>query len=428
MTSLKVLAAVLFLLLAGAGILLYPRFFGDADGRTASTTPASPLPPHAETEEYYTCPMHPSVRSDRPGACPVCGMALVKKSRSAAPDPGGSAPLGPVTLSPSQQVLANVSTVPAREARLQRAITAVGRVDYAEPSLTHIALRFPGRIEKLHVTFTGQHVSQGSPVADVYSPEAITAQKEYLLALESVERTKDAYEDIAAGAATLMAQSAQKLSRWGLTEAQVSALASSREVGETLTIYSPVSGTVTKKYAETQQYLAAGANLFDVADLSTVWAIAEVYEADLPFIRTGSRVEARADAFPEERFAGTLSFVDPVVDPGTRTTRARVALGNRSGRLKIGMYMQVRFLVDIPMSIVVPAAAILSTGDRSVVWIRSGEGTYEPRTVSVGARSGDLVQILSGIHAGEQVVASGGYLLDSESQLQSAGTRTPEDR
>ncbi len=417
-------AAIATSILVIAGILLYrvntagpdPRVQPSAGGTAAVATSAT---------EYYTCPMHPSVRSDHPGACPICGMTLVKRSeRIGAADTGASA-LGRVALSPSQQVLANVSVIFVKRARLRKQISAVGSIEEAEPSLGHITMRFPGRIELLHVTFTGEHISRGNAVAEVYSPEAVSAQKEYLLALESADATKDAYPDIAEGSAALLSQSKQKLLRWGITEEQIERLSASRQVLDTLTIYSPVTGTVVKKYAQVQEYLSAGAALFDVADLSSVWLMAEIHESDLPWVRTGSAAEAVADAVQDTRFSGTVTFIDPVIDPGSRTARARIALANRNGALKLGMYLRVNLFADLSSELVVPASALLTTGDRAIVWVRKEAGVFEPRSVVVGARSGDQVQILHGLDQGESVVVSGGYLLDSESQLRSTSEAPP---
>jgi Cu(I)/Ag(I) efflux system membrane fusion protein len=420
-----VYAAVALLLLAVAGISLYPRLFPAHD---ASPDHAA-APPGSEAS-YYTCPMHPSVRSDRPAACPICGMALVRRSSGPAPESADAGDLGPVTLSPSQQVLANVSVVPVGRGKLRREIPAVGRIEYAEPNLSHITLRYPGRIERLHVTFTGEHVAKGSAVAEVYSPEAISAQKEYLLSLEAAELTKDAYEDIAAGSEALLAQSRQKLQRWGFSDDQIESLASTRSVADNLTIFAPASGTVLKKYVEPQQYLAAGSTLFDIADLTQMWLIADVYEVDLAWVRPGVSVSASSEAFPGERFTGAVRFVEPSLDPGTRTARARINLANPFGKLKAGMFLQVVITVELPSSLLVPASAVLSTGQKSVVWMDAGNGVFRPRTVLAGARSGNLLQILKGLEEGEAVVASGGYLLDSESQLQmtTAPAHTHEEK
>jgi Cu(I)/Ag(I) efflux system membrane fusion protein len=415
-------AALALAVAAIALVLFAPRLFPEkapADARHAES-------PHAADTGYYTCPMHPSVRSDRPGACPVCGMALVKRTTGTAePVP---ATLADVSVSPAAQVLANVTLVAARRATLTREIAAVGTIDDAEPSLAQITLRYPGRIERLRVRFTGARVEIGTPVVDVYSPEAISAQREYLLALESVEMTQDAYQDIAEGAQSLLGQSAQKLSRWGFTKEQIAALAETKEVRDTLTVYSPVAGTVVKKYAEPQQYLAAGSVLFDVADRTSVWLMAEIYEGDLPLVTTGMAARATAEAYPGETFRGTVGFIDPVIDPSSRTARARISLPNPTGRLRSGMFLHVALRVPLSPSVVVPASAVLSTGRESVVWLKHAEGVFRPRRVTLGARAGEEIQVLDGVAAGDSVVATGGYLLDSESQLQFTPSGEQEEK
>ena len=221
-----VVIAVLLVLLAvglGVGYLVF----------RPAPTPIDPALSHqaqetASTSGYYTCPMHPSVRSDRPGACPMCGMALVRRDSGATSTDTTVHMLGAVTLSPSQQVLANVTLLNVRRTGLVRTLRTVGTLQDAEPTLGHVTLRYPGRIERLHVGFTGARVARGEAIADVYSPEAISAQREYLLALESAEATKDAYQDIAASAQDLLAQSRQKLERWGFSQGQIATLTSLR--------------------------------------------------------------------------------------------------------------------------------------------------------------------------------------------------------
>jgi len=224
----KVIVAVSVLLLITGAFVLPALFRGHTESNQQ----------HGQTlAEYYTCPMHPSVRSDRPGSCPVCGMDLVKKTISADTTHPVQQTLGAVTVSPSQQVLANVSTTVAERMRLHKKIRAVGTITAAEPNIRRISARFPGRLDHLYLTYTGQTVRKGDPVADVYSPEAISAQQEYLLALGSSESA-------VGSEAGLLAQSREKLLRWGFTEKQIARLGQTRKVQDVVTIFSPISGTV----------------------------------------------------------------------------------------------------------------------------------------------------------------------------------------
>ncbi len=250
------------------------------------------LPPARDTailtRSYYTCPMHPFIHKDAPGACPVCGMTLVKKSDGTEMSGEEKDHIVTVTISPSRQILANVATTVARRLPLRKEIHAVGKIGYAEPNIRHISMRYPARIERLYLTYTGMKVKKGDPVAEVYSPDAISAQKEYLLARNSFEEVKDATEIISSGAKSLLDESREKLLRWGFTDTQISELDSTKKVRNTLTIYSPVGGTVLKKGVDPQRYVTAGEDIYDVADLSTVWLTIDIYEYERLFAENRS--------------------------------------------------------------------------------------------------------------------------------------------
>ncbi|MBI5471874.1 MAG: efflux RND transporter periplasmic adaptor subunit [Ignavibacteriae bacterium] len=378
-----------------------------------------------KAEEYYTCPMHPSVRSDRPGACPVCGMALVKKSAMNNNDTSGVGSLKSVSLSPTQRVIANVSVIQAQRKEISRDIQAVGIVSYSEPNYQRISMRFPGRLEKLYLSYTGQSVRKGDRVAEVYSPEAISAQQEYLLALDSHEQAEAGAQTFAESAAQLLEQSKQKLLQWGFTEKQIATLRETRAVSNLVTIYSHVSGTVVKKSVDLQQYTSTGEALYDVADLSTVWTYLDVYEKDIRFVTPGQSVLLKTEAYPSEKFAGRVVFVDPVVNPETRTVRVRTEFPNRHFKLKPNRFVTATIAVPKARALAVPSTAIMSTGKRTVVWVEVKENTFEPRDVVVGSTSNGSTAILNGLDEGEHVVETGGFLLDSESALQQPTAADP---
>ena len=368
--------------------------------------------------ETYTCPMHPSVIRNKPGACPVCGMSLVKVSLQKEMTKQEQEEFERVTLSPTKQVLANVTTTDVRRMRLAREIESVGKIDYAEPLFVHISTRFPGRLEKLHLNYTGQRVNIGDPVADVYSPEAISAQREYLLTLETLRNTQSGEGDGPPATFSRLEDSRQKLLLWGFTGEQIEALERTRSVQTIVTIFSPVRGTVLRKNVDPQHYAAGGEDLYDIADLSTVWLYLDVYEQELQGLKIGQSVEARATAFPGEVFVGTITFISPTLHPSTRTTRVRAVLPNTRGLLKPEMFMEASIKIPLPETLVVPSSAVLQTGRRTVVWVEKQPGIYEARTVTLGHRSGEYYFVLQGLREGERVVSSGGYLVDSESQLQ----------
>lgn len=368
-------------------------------------------------EEYYTCSMHPFVRKDKPGACPVCGMALVKKTAATEMSDGDMAALEAVRLSSTQRVMANVATTVVERRMLNKEINAVGVIEVAEPNFKHISSRFPGRLEKLYLSYTGQQVKIGDPVAEVYSPEAISAQQEFLLALQSQELSKTATATIANTSAELLEQARQKLVLLDL-ERLIPELEQTRKAREIVTIYSPIRGTVLKKSVDPQHYTWVGEDMYDVADLSIVWMYLEVYEKDIRFVKIGQPVHMTSDAYPNEIFTGKVTFIDPTINNETRTIRVRAEFTNSAGKLRLGLYVKAQIMIPINEALVVPTSAVLTTGRRTVVWIEVQENVFEPREVVVGAQTEAYYEVLSGLQGGEKIVITGGFLLDSESQLQ----------
>ena len=377
---------------------------------------------HSQTlSDYYTCPMHPSVKSDKPGVCPICHMTLVRVSQSQ--DGAESAQLaGSVMLSQSKLVLANISTVRAESRSLVQSISMAGKIDYPETNTQQVTTRFAGRIENLLVSFVGQHVRRGDPVAELYSPDAITAQREFLVALGPSPVRKQGTEGSSQEENDLVQQSRSKLRFWGFTDSQIEELASTRTVKTLVTIHSPVSGTIIRKNVELQQYIAAGDPLFDVADLQTVWLQLDAYESDLGSLKIGQSITATIDAFPSEEFKGTVSFIGAVVEPSTRTVRVRATVSNKDLKLKPEMFARGVIHVPLAKAIVVPSSSVIATGRHSVVWVEVSAGHFEARPVKLGWRSDDFYQVLDGLSEGESIAVSGGYLIDSESQLQLAAT------
>ena len=409
---------------AVAALLLYPNFFSSAKMQQASLSVKEAQShqdgtPAGNVEEYYTCPMHPSVRSDKPGACPVCHMALVKKTAVREMADGDMASLEAVRLSSTQRVMANVATTIVERRALNKEINAVGVVEVAEPNFKHISSRFPGRLEKLYLSYTGQQVNVGDPVAEVYSPEAISAQQEFLLALQAQEISKTATGTIASTSAALFEQAKQKLVLLGL-ERLIPELEQTRKVREIVTTYSPIRGTVLKKSVDPQHYTWVGEDMYDVADLSVVWMYLDVYEKDIRFVKIGQPVRITSEAYPNETFTGKVTFINPVLNDATRTVRVRTEFANASGKLKLGMYVKAQIQLPLADVMVIPVSAVLTTGKRTVVWVEVQENMFEPREVVLGAQTEEYYEVLSGLQGGEKIVVTGGFLLDSESQLQQA--------
>jgi Cu(I)/Ag(I) efflux system membrane fusion protein len=379
----------------------------------------------AQKKEVYTCPMHPQVISDRPGVCPICNMNLVLKVEEEKTPSDTMAQM--ISLSQNKQMLANVATVEVRTEPIVKKITAYSYLDFAEPNRMLITARFNGRIEKLFVNKTGDYIKKNQPLFEVYSPDLVQAQNDYLVALSGgIESEQDQHN--------LLTSARKKLALLGLTEDQIKAIETSREVKLALTYHSPISGTVIEKNIQEGMYVNEGTVLYDVADLSVLWDIAEVFEGDLTVIKVGTAARLRLQSFPGEEFQGKVSFIYPVVNLQTRTIKVRSEFSNSNNHLKPQMFGETIFESDFGAGITVPENAVLFTGKRNLVWIQIEDGMYEPREVQVGFKLDGKYQILSGLAEGEKVVSSGGFLIDSESQLKSGtmpghqhgGTNTKE--
>ena len=379
----------------------------------------------AEVKQLYTCSMHSFIIKDKPGLCPICGMELIKKidtTVKAVAKPADQKQQADmhehVTLSDKQRIMANVATVEAKTETLNKEINAVGIVQYNQSRQTKVTAWTAGRLEKLNVNSIGAFVSKDKPVAEIYSPDLVATQQEYLLALKSRAQLKNSpIASISQNGEGLVASAKQRLLLFGVKESQISELERSGKPNIRIPIYSPFSGVVIEKMVQQGQYVAMGEALFNIADLSSVWVEVEVYENEFSNIHIGQLVEIRSQSFPDKPSTGRIAFVYPFLDPKTRTVKARLELANPGMKLKPEMFVNAIIRVPLSPSLVVPVTALMNTGKRKVVWVESSPGMFESRTVQVGQQSGEKVQILSGLQAGDKVAVSGGYLIDSESQL-----------
>lgn len=364
----------------------------------------------AQPGDYYTCTMHPQVHLDKPGVCPICGMELVKASNSRKMEGDGAGAMVP--LNDRDQLLANVATVQVGYEEVEHSVRAFGSLEIPEPNKTVISARFNGRIEKLHVDAVGARIKQGDPLFDIYSPDIIQAENEYLQAFN---------------AGTLSGQNTvfspkSKLLLLGLTDQQILNLESVDSVPLVTTYYSNVSGTVIDKKIVAGMYVSEGLTLYEIADISSLWNIAEVYESDAGTIRAGEKANLSIATYPNETLSGIVSLIYPVVNPQTRTIKVRVLVNNANGKLKPNMYTETTFTRKKGKSLTVPVGAVLITGKRNLVYVKADhENHFEAREVGLGSRFNDKYEITWGLAAGEVVVSEGGYLIDSESQLKSGG-------
>jgi Cu(I)/Ag(I) efflux system membrane fusion protein/cobalt-zinc-cadmium efflux system membrane fusion protein len=313
-----------------------------------------------------------------------------------------------------------------RKAVSDRVITT-GNVAVDETRLAYVQLRFSGYLRKVFADATYQYVRQGQPLFTVYSPEVVSTEREYLVARGSQRQLAQVADpDIAADTASLVNAAAERLRQWNIPKREIARLESSGEVQQDLEIDSPVSGYVTERDALPNKYAQPDTRLYTVADLSTVWVFAQVFQNDLGRIRVGDAVTLTVDTYPGRTFTGRVNFIYPDIDMATRTARVRLVFPNPALQLKPGMFVNVS--LDIPMGeqLVIPAAGVLQSGTRQLVFVDHGGGNLEPREVQLGARAGDGFIVLKGLTPGEHIVTSANFLIDSESQLQAAlGTFTP---
>ena len=330
-----------------------------------------------------------------------------------------SEPLASIQLTEDEQRSIGLQTTVVARRAISRDLLVAARVEEAETQLTNISARIGGRIDKLHVDFTGQPVRRGQPIAEIYSPEVLTSAEEYKLAIENRKRLSSGAESQAfSGADELVAASRRRLELWGLTSQQIDTIASSDKPQIDLTIYSPASGIVTERKVTRGQYVNAGDVLYTVTDFSTVWVKADVYETDFSQVRVGQGVEITSESFPGTKLRGRVGFLEPMVKPQTRTTTARIQVANPGMRLRPGMFVQARFgATPGEQSLAVPRSAVVDTGTRKLVYVAKGSGVFEAHEVQLGPAGNEYYPVLAGLREGERIVSEGNFLLDSQTRI-----------
>ena len=430
-----------------------------------------PVPTQSRSEQasVWTCSMHPQIQLQEPGKCPICFMDLIPLE-SHEDETGGAREL---SVGEHAAALMELATAPVERRFVEAEVRMVGKVAYDETRLAYITAWVPGRLERLFVDYTGIAVNQGDHLVELYSPELLSAQEELLQAVAAAERLAERDMAVARSAAeATVAATREKLRLWGLTEVQIRAIEDRGEASDRVTIYSPTGGIVVHKNAREGMYVQTGTQIYTIADLSRVWVELDAYESDLPWVRYGHDVEFTSEAFPGEVFGGTISFIQPILDQGSRTVKVRMNVANPGLRLKPGMFVralvrarvaeggrvmsrelagkwispmhpevvkdgpgvcdvcgmplvraeELGYVPDKPAHapLVIPDTAPLLTGRRAVVYVAvpgRDRPTYEGREVALGPRAGGFYVVREGLTEGEQVVTRGAFKLDAELQI-----------
>lgn len=443
----KIKIAAAFVLLGGAlgvgGTLVIPRLHRHG---AESRAPQAPL---------YHCPMHPNYTSDKPGDCPICGMKLVPVEGADAGKPehklafyrspmnaadtspvpkkdsmgmdfvpvyqdelagaGEVSGLAGVKIDAQRQQLIGLRTAEVTQGPISGDWRTVGRVAADETRVRKINVKVDGFVEKLFVDFVGKPVRRGEPLFALYSPDLLNVQNDYALAV----RTRSQLGGGTAGE-DLVAAARRRLELWDVPRSEIAHLDHGGAPLRSLTMVSPISGVVTAKTIVQGSRIAAGDTPFEITDLSQVWVLADAHESDLPRVRVGTPVSLTLEAVPGRIFSGKVSFIEPVLEARTRTVKVRLAFANSSGELRPEMFGEVVFHTRPHAGLRVPDDSIIDSGDRKILFVATGEGRFEPREVKAGDTAGDLVEILSGVQAGEHVVVRASFLVDSESRLKAA--------
>jgi Cu(I)/Ag(I) efflux system membrane fusion protein len=350
-----------------------------------------------------------------PGTAAEGGSAMPEKSQPAMDS--GTEPGSTVELTEDEQRAAGVQISEVRHQRLTTEIGAFGRVEEPESRLFTISARVAGRVDKLYLQYTGQNVQRGQAIVEIYSPELLSASEEYKLALDSRNQLKAAAEPEAIQAADdLVLASRRRLELWGMTPQQIEQIAAGRSNPD-VTAYSSASGTVVERKVTQGQYVNAGDVLYSVADLSTVWVKADVYESDLPQIRAGQPVEITSDALSGKTIHGNVEFIEPQASIETRTVPVHIHVANPGMRLRPGMFVRAVFNERQENALVIPRSAVLDTGTRKLVYVAKQNGVFEAREVQTGTPNNDLFPVISGVKPGERIVTNGNFLIDSQTRL-----------
>lgn len=355
----------------------------------------------------YTCSMHPQIRQNEPGQCPLCGMALTPVSNKK----GGESSPFVLEMTPEAVALSNVQTVRVKSGAGTGKLSLIGKIQANEQRVKSLTANYAGRVDQLFVNFTGQEVRRGEKLATLYSPELVNAQKELLETAKIKERQPALYQ-----------AAKEKLRLWKISEEQIARIESSGEVQSQFDVYADVAGVVTARNVSVGDFVSRGSVLFEIVDLSTVWVILDAYESDLGAIKKGDDLSFSVSAYPGRTFNAKVTYIDPVLNPDTRTVGVRAEATNRNFELKPEMFVSANISTGQAgqSGLMIPKTAILWTGPRSVVYVQVGNKeapAFEMREVELGPRVGEDYLVLSGVEEGDQVVSNGVFAIDAAAQL-----------
>ena len=326
-----------------------------------------------------------------------------------------------VMVSPQKQQLIGVKTEPAQVREITHTIRTVGQVEVDERRLIHMHTKLEGWIQGLYVKFTGEKVQKDQKLFEIYSPELVSTQEEYLLALKAVRSLGDSeFPEIAQNARSLLEATRQRFSLWDITPDHIQDLEQTGKVLRTLPLHAPSSGYVLHMAVREGMHVTPAMELYTLVDLSNVWVLADIYEYEIPLVKLGQEATVTLSYFPGQTFTGKVTYVYPVLESKTRTVKVRFELPNPEWHIKPGMFANVDLQIPRGKRLVIPGTAVLDSGTEQIVFIDRGNGMFEPRKVKVGVRTRETYEILEGITSGEMVVTRGNFLVDSESNLKAA--------
>jgi len=330
-------------------------------------------------------------------------------------------PMPTITLSPDKVQLIGVRTATAGHQVVDRRIRTVGRVEVNETKLAFVNTKISGWVKKLYIDYTGQRVKKGQPLLSLYSPDLVSAQEEYLFAFKAGASASatGGFKEVDASRQSLLASAKRRLQLWDITDAQIEELEKTGRPGTDMTVFAPLDGIVLEKMVLDGGYITPGMNLYKIADLSTIWVIADVYEYEVPLVKVGQKARVSLSYEPGTAYSASVNYIYPTLDPTTRTVKVRLTMENPGLMLKPEMYANIEISASSGSRLAIPAEAVLDTGVRQIVYVEKKPGVYEMRMVKLGMRGETFVEVLSGIKKGERVVTSGNFLIDSESQLRS---------